>query len=94
MKQEMLVFPNRTGRIFICLSHEDDYLDNFSDHFTIGYEYHEAIKGIDGENDIKDTDDVLLIINEHGLPVYVDSSSFALLDRYINTIALSPISLN
>jgi len=94
MTEQVLVFPNRTGRIFICLTHEDDYIENFKDHFTPGYQYHEALQGVDGINDIKENDEVLLMLDENGLAMYVDASSFALVDRFINEIALSPISLN
>lgn len=91
---KLLASPNLTGRMYLCLSSEDDFISVFSDHFTTGCTYLEAIVDSDGINYIRDDDDVILLVDKNGLTMYVDSNGFVLLDRRLDALILQPISLN
>lgn len=83
-----------TGRIFICLTNETDMVENFHDNFEAGVQYYEAMYDSDGMNDIKPVDTYILLINKNGLPLYVDTTDFMLIEREVNSLVLMPMCLN
>jgi hypothetical protein len=94
MMKPMFLKFNLTGRLFICIGTSLQYLDPHNDHFVMGECYPEAISDSDGYNVIKKDEDVLLIKDKNGLPLYVDGADFMLLKESISPIALQPYCLN
>lgn len=95
MKKAPFKIPNCTGRLFLCIDNENEYLDKNDDGFEVGLNYSEALVDPDENNEITNKDkDVILLKNKYGIPQYVDEKSFILIEKEINKIALTKIWLN
>ena len=94
MKKAIYQVSNCTGRIFVCISNDSEYAENFEDHFKVGYNYKEAIKDPDGDNLSKSSDDVVLLLDKNDIPIYVELECFILIERKVSPIARTKIWLN
>ena len=83
---------NYTGRIFMCISHEeqDDSVEYWSENFTKGMSYHEALRDTVGLNRTKEFEGILLLYGDNNYPIYVDSRCFIEVEKD-NTILLGKI---
>lgn len=82
------VLPNMTGRRFMCVSRNSDYVDNFDDNFTIGKIYAEALVDMDKQNDAKKEYNELLLISDNEIPIYIEQDDFVEVEG-INSIVLN-----
>ena len=73
--------PVKTGRVFLCLENEDEYLDMHTHHFIVGKDYHEAESDSFGDKLLDIEGDSLIMISETNLRLYVKADNFILLDR-------------
>jgi hypothetical protein len=94
MKKSVYKTSNYTGRIFICINNDDQYIDNSENHFTVGKEYYEAKLDSFDDNIILDSDNCILLIDKFGVILYADANGFVLISRKINKIALQKLWLN
>lgn len=94
MKKAVYVVPNITGRIFICIDNDCEYIENFDDHFKVGEQYLEAAKGHDDKNFTTEFSNELLMLSENNIPLYTNSSNFLLIERSVNKIAITKMWKN